>query len=542
VKKVDFADYNRKDDFPSNTVKRIKEILDKKNISTVITNLLSYEKAWYSVRVELLGIDNIGVNGKGITKEYALASAYAELMERLQAGYLIKPYNKQVKQLLYKHTYIDFFSGEKFRLENNLLETSCGSNGLAAGNTKKEAIVQALCETLERKAIKEIFFCENFNCGHFPISYFENNKCYILLKYILDKGYNLLVFDCTSGGKMPVLGVMICDANQNKYICKIASDINIDICIQRCITEIFQGKRFDIIFNNCLKNKYDNNILIYNNDFYKSYEYIRFVIDGSGFFPPNVLENIFNKESSISNLNVFCNKKLNNAQALSKISVIVKKFSNRLFIKDYSILGFPTYRIYIPNFSEAFLLPGDTPQKYIEIIKGIQKCVFTNSQSVSNYTVSNLLKFLYQVNNFPTLIYNFDLARICGIEITFSAFRDIDLLIALCHLYLNNRYEAFAYVNKYYLHIQHHHAHIFFNLLQSMKNNNFNQYLEYIKFNCKDEKILFFINYIEMICNKKMGIFNCDIKNCKTCFFEKRCNHIKAQKTINQLFESTENY
>ena len=72
---------------PKDTVERIKTILSELEIQTDVQ--------WYnnigsdfSCRVRIINnhmkLFDIGTNGKGMTKEYALASAYAELMERLQ--------------------------------------------------------------------------------------------------------------------------------------------------------------------------------------------------------------------------------------------------------------------------------------------------------------------------------------------------------------------------------------------------------------------------------------------------------------------------
>ena len=48
----------------------------------------------------------MGSNGKGISKEFAMASAYAELMERLQSRMLIRNYflNKVINKLDEKTT------------------------------------------------------------------------------------------------------------------------------------------------------------------------------------------------------------------------------------------------------------------------------------------------------------------------------------------------------------------------------------------------------------------------------------------------------
>lgn len=81
-----------KDDTPQNTIKRIKNILDNIGIKTK-EFLYENRGICYSCRITLAnqGLESldIGVNGKGMSPEYSLASGYAELMERLQNKFLV---------------------------------------------------------------------------------------------------------------------------------------------------------------------------------------------------------------------------------------------------------------------------------------------------------------------------------------------------------------------------------------------------------------------------------------------------------------------
>lgn len=74
-----------KDARPMDTVERIKGILDEYGIRTVVTWGESNVPNCYSLRVNIEGT-RVGTNGKGVTKEFALASGYGEFMERLQQG------------------------------------------------------------------------------------------------------------------------------------------------------------------------------------------------------------------------------------------------------------------------------------------------------------------------------------------------------------------------------------------------------------------------------------------------------------------------
>lgn len=75
--------WNRKDKKPEETVQIIKDILKRNGIDTKVLREMNFEDLWFSCRIEFTDLNDKGTNGKGITYEYALASGYAEFMERL---------------------------------------------------------------------------------------------------------------------------------------------------------------------------------------------------------------------------------------------------------------------------------------------------------------------------------------------------------------------------------------------------------------------------------------------------------------------------
>jgi hypothetical protein len=185
--------YNRKECNPAETVNRIKNILKKNRIKVKESKVINIDNSIYSTRVELRDIPGIGTNGKGISKEFALASAYAEFMERLQSKFLLKAnfLNKEIKRSFSDETYLGNEEFEKKfpsiknnqyikeTVENNseyryytkfydilndryvelpikLINLLTHSNELGSGSSKEEALVQGICEILERYCYKEI--------------------------------------------------------------------------------------------------------------------------------------------------------------------------------------------------------------------------------------------------------------------------------------------------------------------------------------------------------------------------------------------------
>lgn len=78
-----------KERLPEETVTILKKILSDLGIAVVEEWKHEPVIDTYSLRLTIEGTE-IGTNGKGITREYARASAYAEFFERLQNGLLFK--------------------------------------------------------------------------------------------------------------------------------------------------------------------------------------------------------------------------------------------------------------------------------------------------------------------------------------------------------------------------------------------------------------------------------------------------------------------
>lgn len=84
-----------KDDSPAQTVLNIQKILHDAGLFPVMEWIETKGiKLSVSYRVTLYPT-KLGANGKGTDKFYASASAYAELMERMQNGTLRRPHSKE---------------------------------------------------------------------------------------------------------------------------------------------------------------------------------------------------------------------------------------------------------------------------------------------------------------------------------------------------------------------------------------------------------------------------------------------------------------
>lgn len=402
--------WNRKDREPQDTIEKITYILRKLGIQYAIKKEHN-DHMWYSVNIEIRQLPGFFSNGKGITKEYALASALGEMMERLQCGllldetffangnadikgnqdigkdYKIYNYNEGIDsdqlmllQDFYERNpeyqklepYYNLMDKNYYLLPHKLIHYICGSNGTCAGNTKEEALCQGISELYERYVLRKIFFDDSFLEQVYTISYeaiygFSKD----LLDYIKSREYEICIKDLTAGNSVPVLGLLVFNKKRTKYSFSIGSDIEIDICLQRCITEMFQGEDFKFSFRHKMKEiwgRYSCKSVVWS-DREKSHEYTKALVDKSGYLP---IRFVLSEKERPDIPSVFKPIKTNKGAFEYHLSICNKNGWDVL-IKDFSWSGFPSYRVYIPKISEAFYVPVDNWLKGIEDIKDIKK-------------------------------------------------------------------------------------------------------------------------------------------------------------------------
>ncbi|SHH64896.1 YcaO-like family protein [Clostridium grantii] len=389
-----------KDDKPLNTINKIRNILCSMEIMTVEKNWENSVNGFYSVSVYIEGT-NIASNGKGKTSEFALASAYGELMERLQnMAYFRLSYDMSDED--YKHNDFYYAPDEKyftikeyinsedkwFTIQRNLLDkktdvtflmkkwlevsyenTPCEivtipyydlnskdvcnipikmiskmymSNGMCAGNTPEEALVQGISEIFER-AVNIDIIVNRIVPPTIPFEYLNKYKnIKEKIERIKSNGnLNLLVKDCSMDKNYPVVAVILINKDDQSYFVKFGAHPVFELALDRTLNELLQGqniknmmgmKKFSYKKN--IKNKENNLMGILQN--------------GSGYYPDNFFKENFSykfKEPKKLSFN-------NNKEILDYLIAFVKKMGYSIMVRNESFLQFPTYHVIIPGFSE----------------------------------------------------------------------------------------------------------------------------------------------------------------------------------------------
>lgn len=399
---------------PQDTIATIQGILHEK------LGIGVYERAFqernglfHSCRIILDDGDrlrsvNVGTNGKGMTEDYSRASAYGELMERLQnfnvlmryqyfgtrhflekhreqypqfyetvmKAYAALPYlyaydeevdanNERLKDAIAKliysadneqlfaltkdkeHFYVPYYDVKENKIVSlpfDLIYNSISTNGLCAGNTPKEALIEGLSEIFERYVIRKIYF-DNLSLPRIPRACFEGNDILKRLEELERKEhYSIDIIDCSLGVGIPAIGVVILTEDQTQYQFHMGVDPSPITALERSLTELFQGrtaikfKAFDFELQSTL----DDDIALKEDEMHKTNS------ASTGHYPL-----AFFDETPSYTFNGF-DERLGRSddEDLKLMTGLIDKMGFKLYVRDYSTLGFPAYSLYVPGMTE----------------------------------------------------------------------------------------------------------------------------------------------------------------------------------------------
>jgi len=434
------------------------------------------------------------VSGKGTSSEWALASAYGELLEYLQNRafpeilYGLMPAPETVFPDQITSTFAEVWkrirsvleclveapvetspvastsrmelvpwlgveTGDVEYLPMRLVHLSCGSNGMCAGNTAAEALVHGICEMMEHFVVKQIYIHNRLRFPTIPDSAIAANDSYVLVEEARRAGYRVILKDCTLGGQYPVLGMVLLHAESGSYRVKFAADPHFDIALQRCVTEAFQG-----IGSNVPPSTWMNNL-----DFRAPHyidgpfdtpdknriaEYHKTMTFGTGDVPYEILF----AEGRPAFESAFVDGDLSNESALQILVQRLRADGKHLYVRDVSFLGFPTFRVYVPGMSEWHKLTHD--QLRYDYAR-LRRCLLTLKES-SDQEIRTCIDLVEQARNeFPDFfVQPYDQVRQWACvrfktDTDFSRFSNVDLLMTLLYHRIGDHAGAVESLRRY---------------------------------------------------------------------------------------------
>jgi ribosomal protein S12 methylthiotransferase accessory factor len=340
-------------------------------------------------------------NGKGATKESALASALGEYIERLSCNHFyagsfwgedianaafvhypnerwFKPGKKDAlpREILDKYCLeiynpdgelrgkhlIDTNSGNASRgicslpfvrqsdgcmvyFPSNLIENLYASNGMSAGNTLVEAQVQCLSEIFERAVKREIIE------GEIALPDVPQE---VLAKYpgivagiqgLEAQGFPVLVKDASLGGQYPVMCVTLMNPRTGGVFASFGAHPSLEVALERSLTELLQGRSFEGL-NDLPAPTFVSNAVAEPNNFVEHF------IDSSGV----ISWRFFSAKSDFEFVDWdFSGQGQNsNTEEAATLFGILKDMGREVYTAVYDQLGAAACRILVPGYSEVY--------------------------------------------------------------------------------------------------------------------------------------------------------------------------------------------
>ncbi len=344
-------------------------------------------------------------NGKGATKESALASALGEYIERLNnnhfyAGsfwgedianaefvhypnerwfkpgrkdalpteildeYCLQIYNPDgelrgahlidtnsgnVERGICSLPYVRQSDGEVVYFPSNLVENLFVSNGMSAGNTLVEAQVQCLSEIFERAVKREILE------GEMALPDVPQE---VLAKYpgilagiqgLEEQGFPVLVKDASLGGTYPVMCVTLMNPRTGGVFASFGAHPSFEVALERSLTELLQGRSFEGL-NDLPQPTFVSNAVTEPNNFVEHF------IDSSGivswrFFSAKADFDFVEWDFSGHGDGT---KVSSNAEEVATLLGILKDMGKEVYTAVYDQLGAVACRMLVPGYSEIY--------------------------------------------------------------------------------------------------------------------------------------------------------------------------------------------
>lgn len=338
-------------------------------------------------------------NGKGATREAALASALGEFFERLSCNYFFADFylgqklaessfvhypdelwfaltedDRLPEGLLDEHL-LDFYQQDGPLYTSQLLDLQSGneergicalpfirqsdgqtslipvnlignlyvSNGMSAGNTSAEAHSQALAEICERH-VKQRILCEGISLPPVPHAILQQHPVVLTaLNELEAAGFPTLVMDASLGGQFPVVCVVLFNRNNGTSFASFGAHPSFSIALERTVTELLQGRSLEQL-DVFAEPSFDNNLVADPTNLETHFT------DSSGHLgwdmlrtPPDFAYSDWNFEGD-------------NPATRQHLLELIHGLGYEVYVADYQHLGVDACRILVPSMSEIYPL------------------------------------------------------------------------------------------------------------------------------------------------------------------------------------------
>ncbi|MBD8612447.1 OsmC domain/YcaO domain-containing protein [Pseudomonas putida] len=340
-------------------------------------------------------------NGKGATKESALASALGEFIERLNCNFFYNDqfWGEDIAQADFVHypderwfqpgrkdalpseildahclaiynpdgelrgshlydtnsgniergicslPFVRQSDGETVYFPSNLIENLYLSNGMSAGNTLAEAQVQCLSEIFERAVKREILEGE-LALPDVPADVLARYPGIVAgIQGLEEQGFPVLVKDASLGGRFPVMCVTLMNPRTGGVFASFGAHPSLEVALERSLTELLQGRSFEGL-NDLPQPTFESHALMEPNNFVEHF------IDSSGV----VSWRFFSAKAdfAFADWDFTAQGDNANAEEAATLFAILDGMGKQVYMAVYEHLGAKACRILVPGYSEIY--------------------------------------------------------------------------------------------------------------------------------------------------------------------------------------------
>ena len=280
---------------------------------------------------------------KEILDEYCLSIFNAD--GELRGSHLIDTNSGNVERGICSLPYVRKSDGKMVYFPSNLIENLFVSNGMSAGNTLAEAQVQCLSEIFERAVKREIIE------GEIALPDVPQE---VLAKYpgilagiqsLEEQGFPVLVKDASLGGIYPVMCVTLMNPRTGGVFASFGAHPSLEVALERSLTELLQGRSLEGL-NDLPPPTFASEAVTEPNNFVEHF------IDSSGI----VSWRFFSAKSNYDFVEWdFSGKgKNSNEQEAATLFAILESLGKEAYLAVYDQLGAIACRILVPGYSEVY--------------------------------------------------------------------------------------------------------------------------------------------------------------------------------------------
>ena len=368
------------------SIQKMNIALNSVGYDLVFSQTIHPLKNCYSVNLASKELPSlIYSNGKGTTQEASEASALGEYIERLQtnnffidfyfpnrshypdeklfdfsdlylteellaiydpngelSGEDLVDFNSDHTDKIVSLPFIKNSTKEKVYIPQNILSNLYVSNGLATGNTPKEAQIQALSEIFERYVKLEVIK-NGYALPHFDEELLRSfSALYADITALREMGFIVDVLDASLGGVFPVTAISLINPKKSSLFVSFGAHPLLEVSLQRTMTELMQGRGVDNLEDFEIPT-FDMSLVA------SSFNLESHFIDSNGKMGLQFLST-----QKSFNYCPWIHTPKNTDEEYSYLLELLGSLDKELYIRKYDYLGFYSCQLVVPGFSEVY--------------------------------------------------------------------------------------------------------------------------------------------------------------------------------------------